>query len=133
MDSTKERFIAEYIEAYPEKLTGVYDILECLQCAEGSETLLAASKADGKKVVIKCYNKTHPLFCEEDAGLLAHLEHPFIPGFVEEWENETSRKEDGSVFLIDFGISRTFAEDKGADTIWCGTREYAASEQYGYM
>lgn len=65
--------------------------------------------------------------------MLAHLEHPFIPGFVEEWENETSRKEDGSVFLIDFGISRTFAEDKGADTIWCGTREYAASEQYGYM
>lgn len=173
-------------------MTGVYDILECLQCAEGSETLLAASKADGKKVVIKCYNKTHPLFCEEDAGLLAHLEHPFIPGFVEEWENETSRfvireyiegqtlmeyasdhdfteqevidigirlcdilrylhtlmppvvhrdikpqniirKEDGSVFLIDFGISRTFTEDKSADTIWCGTREYAAPEQYGYM
>lgn len=192
MDSAKDRFIAEYKESYPEELTGAYDILECLRCGEGTETLLAVSKADGGKVVIKCYDKAHPLFQAEGTGLLAHLEHPFIPAFLEERESEACRfvireyiegqtlaeyaldhifterevidigirlcgilqylhtlmppvvhrdikpqniirKEDGSVFLIDFGISRTFAEEKSVDTIWCGTREYAAPEQYGYM
>lgn len=42
-------------------------------------------------------------------------------------------QEDGAVFLIDFGISRIYSEEKSADTVWCGTRDYAAPEQYGYM
>lgn len=42
-------------------------------------------------------------------------------------------KEDGGVCLIDFGISRIFRETDGADTVLCGTRDYAAPEQYGYM
>lgn len=192
MSDEKERFLAEYTEAYPKELTGAYDILECLQYSEGAETLLACSRTDGRKVVIKCQDKTHPLFEAEETVLPARLKHPFIPAFIDEWENETSRfvireyiegqtlaeyvsshtfteqevidigirlcdilqylhrmtppvlhrdikpqniirKEDGSVFLIDFGIARTFTEEKDTDTVWCGTRGYAAPEQYGYM
>lgn len=192
MDDAKERFLAEYMEAYPEELTRNYDILECLQCGEGAETLLALSRANGRRVVIKCYDKEHPLFRLEETALLARLEHPSIPAFIEERENESSRfvireyiegqtleeyvhshtfteravidvgirlcdvlrylhtqtppvlhrdikpqniirKADGSVFLIDFGIARNFTEEKETDTVWCGTRGYAAPEQYGYM
>lgn len=42
-------------------------------------------------------------------------------------------KEDGGVCLIDFGISRLFRETDGTDTVFCGTKDYAAPEQYGYM
>lgn len=180
------------MEAYPEELTRNYDILECLRCGEGAETLLALSRADGKKVVIKCYDKAHPLFRLEETVWLARLEHPSIPALIEVRENESSRfviqeyiegqtleeyvhshtfterevidigiclcdilrylhtqtppvlhrdikpqniirKEDGSVFLIDFGIARNFVEDADTDTVWYGTPGYAAPEQYGYM
>lgn len=43
------------------------------------------------------------------------------------------RQEDGSIYLIDFEISRYYTEGKQEDTVWCGTRKYAAPEQYGYM
>lgn len=39
---------------------------------------------------------------------------------------------DGSVALIDFGISRAFRENADADTINFGTRSFSAPEQYGY-
>lgn len=42
-------------------------------------------------------------------------------------------KEDGSVALIDFGISRIYKEGEDVDTIVCGTKGYAAPEQYGFM
>lgn len=35
------------------------------------------------------------------------------------------------VVLIDFGISRLYKEDKNSDTIYMGSRGYAAPEQYG--
>lgn len=38
----------------------------------------------------------------------------------------------GSVALIDFGISRVFQEDADADTINFGTKCFSAPEQYGY-
>lgn len=43
------------------------------------------------------------------------------------------RQADGSIYLIDFEISRFYTEGKQEDTVWCGTKEYAAPEQYGYM
>lgn len=39
--------------------------------------------------------------------------------------------QEGFVKLIDFGVSRQFAEDKGSDTECLGTVGYAAPEQYG--
>ncbi len=42
-------------------------------------------------------------------------------------------KSDGSVVLIDFGTAREFKEKNVADTIWLGTKGYAAPEQFGGM
>ncbi len=36
-----------------------------------------------------------------------------------------------SIKLIDFGIAREYKEESGADTVYIGTRGYAAPEQYG--
>jgi hypothetical protein len=38
----------------------------------------------------------------------------------------------GALWLIDFGISRTFDPGKAADTVSCGTKNFSAPEQYGY-
>lgn len=38
---------------------------------------------------------------------------------------------DGSIKLIDFGIAREFKDESESDTIYIGTRGYAAPEQYG--
>lgn len=42
-------------------------------------------------------------------------------------------KEDGGIALIDLGISRVFKEDRDADTVFCGTENFAPPEQYGFM
>ena len=41
-------------------------------------------------------------------------------------------REDGSVALIDFGISRAYREGADADTMNFGTKSFSAPEQYGY-
>ncbi len=41
------------------------------------------------------------------------------------------RKEDGSLVLVDFGTAREQKEEAAEDTVWLGTRGYAAPEQYG--
>jgi len=39
--------------------------------------------------------------------------------------------DDGNIKLIDFGIAREFKEENTQDTVFIGTRGYAAPEQYG--
>ena len=39
---------------------------------------------------------------------------------------------EGTVSLIDFGISRKYSEDSGSDTMCLGTRNFAPPEQYGF-
>lgn len=41
-------------------------------------------------------------------------------------------KEDGTVALIDFGISRVYKETESRDTLPFGTRSFAPPEQYGF-
>lgn len=41
-------------------------------------------------------------------------------------------RSDGTVALIDFGISRTFDSESETDTVFIGTRLYAPPEQYGF-
>ncbi|SMC70283.1 protein kinase domain-containing protein [Papillibacter cinnamivorans] len=43
------------------------------------------------------------------------------------------RRGDGSLALIDLGISRLFAEGAPSDTLYCGTRDFAPPEQYGFL
>lgn len=42
-------------------------------------------------------------------------------------------REDGSIALIDFDISRVYDPEAETDTQFFGTRSYAAPEQYGFM
>lgn len=42
-------------------------------------------------------------------------------------------KPDGNVIIIDFGIAREHKDSNVEDTVWLGTRGYAAPEQFGGM
>jgi len=42
-------------------------------------------------------------------------------------------RQDRSVVLIDFGISRVYKEGGTSDTVFSGTRNFAPPEQYGFM
>ncbi len=42
-------------------------------------------------------------------------------------------KNDGSVVLIDLGISRIYKEEESGDTVLAGTQVFAPPEQYGFM
>ena len=42
-------------------------------------------------------------------------------------------KKDGSIALIDFGISRVYKKDVESDTVFYGTENFAPPEQYGFM
>lgn len=191
-ERARERFLSGFTDEYPEALTKRYDMLECLSCGEGQETILAEERETGNKVVIKGYDREHPLFLTTEQDSLRNLKHPGIPAFIEEYKDDRQRyiireyisgqtlmeyaeeyvfcerdiidvgiwlceilqylhtqtppvihrdikpqnivlKDDGTVCLIDFGISRVFKEEEGTDTVFCGTKDYAAPEQYGYM
>lgn len=42
-------------------------------------------------------------------------------------------KKDGSIVLIDLGISRIYKEEESEDTVLAGTQDFASPEQYGFM
>ncbi|MBQ9001103.1 MAG: serine/threonine protein kinase [Eggerthellaceae bacterium] len=69
----------------------------------------------------------------ELCDVLAYLHHrpePVIHRDIKP-ENVIVRP-DGSVALIDFDIARTYREGGESDTVFFGTRAYAAPEQYGF-
>lgn len=191
-EKTREQFLSSFTDEYPEALTKRYVMLECLSCGEGQETILAEERETGNRVVIKGYDKEHPLFLTTEQDSLRNLRHSGIPSFIEEYKDDRQRyiireyisgqtlmeyaeeyafcerdiigvgirlceilqylhgqtppvihrdikpqnivlKDDGTVCLIDFGISRVFKEEEETDTVFCGTKDYAAPEQYGYM
>lgn len=66
-------------------------------------------------------------------GILEYL-HGLKPPVVHrdiKPQNVILRK-DGTVALIDFGISRLYKEEETSDTLPCGTRDFAPPEQYGF-
>ena len=71
--------------------------------------------------------------CKKLADILIFLhgqEPPIIHRDIKP-ENIIVRS-DGSVCLIDFDIARTFKETEENDTVFFGTKGYAAPEQYGF-
>lgn len=70
----------------------------------------------------------------ELAGImkLLHESDPVIIHRDIKPENIIIRK-DQSLVLIDFGISRVYKKEGTSDTIFCGTRNFAPPEQYGFM
>lgn len=178
-------------ETYPSELTDRYQILECLNAAEGQETLLGVCRENNKKVVIKRYDTASPLYRPDKLLHTGGLSYRGIPAFLDEISTADARytvreyvegenlaqyagehrfseaqviqtglqlcdiltylhsrknpivhrdikpeniilQRDGSVSLIDFGISREYKDDQQSDTVVAGTRQYAAPEQYGF-
>lgn len=63
-------------------------------------------------------------------GFLHSMQPPVIHRDIKP-ENIIVR-DDGSICLIDFDIARTFKENEEHDTVFFGTKGYAAPEQYGF-
>lgn len=200
----KEFYDGSFEEALPQEFLEQYEILECLSCGEGGDTLLVRQKTSegrkpqegegpgGQKAVAKCYPKNSVLYDMQEAAGLADSEGAGIPRFMGKFQNEEYAcvlreyiegrsldefvkqshmteelliqiatgiaqamkqlhdakppiihrdikpqniivKEDKSIALIDFGISRAFKEGGTADTVFCGTEDFAPPEQYGFM
>lgn len=112
----KEQFLNDYKDEYPKYLTQCYDMLECLNQKDAYETILGVEKKSGKKVIIKCYDKAHPLFEVTEPDSLRRLEHPRIPVFLEEYQSQTQRfviREyiEGQT-LADYASWHTFSEQE---------------------
>lgn len=87
MDAVKELeqiFAATVEMQLPAALVQQYDILECLSQSSQQDTYLARNVQTGEKVVVKCYPTDSPL-------LQADMDYSAIPGYVEEYANETYR------------------------------------------
>ncbi|MGN0338521.1 MAG: protein kinase [Lachnospiraceae bacterium] len=181
-----------YSETLPQELVEAYDIVECLSCVDGCDTLLLIQKTTGKKMVAKCYTEDSALFDQTECEQMVGVHCDALPYFVGEYRNETYRcivreyiegvsldqyvkghimtedvardlaielakamkalhtsdpviihrdikpkniivRDDGSVALIDFGISRLYKKEATSDTIFSGTEGFAPPEQYGFM
>ena len=181
-----------YEDTLPRELVEAYDIIECLSCTDGCDTLLLKQKSTGKKMVAKCYTGDSTLLDQAEDAKLEDIRCTALPYFVGEYKNETYRcilreyiegvsldqyvkghimtediardlaialakevkslhasnpviihrdikpkniivRPDGSVALIDFGISRLYKKEATSDTVFCGTEGFAPPEQYGFM
>ena len=72
-------------------------------------------------------------WAEKLCGVLAYL-HEFRPNPIIYRDMKPSNiilAKDGSLKLIDFGTAREYKEGRDGDTVYIGTRGYAAPEQYG--
>ena len=193
---TYEAFYNFYGEGYeellPRELVDVYEVEECLSCADGCDTLLLKQKSTGKKIVAKCYTGDSILLDQTEDARLEDIRCAALPYFVGEYKNENYRcilreyiegvsldqyvkghimtediardlaialakamkalhtsdpviihrdikpkniivRDDGSVALIDFGISRVYKKEAASDTVISGTEGFAPPEQYGFM
>ena len=181
-----------YEDTLPRELVEAYDIVECLSCVEGCDTLLLKQKSIGKKMVAKCYTVDSTLPGQTEDAQLENIRCAALPYFVGVYKNENYRcilreyiegvsldqyvkghimtediarelaialaeamkalhtsdpviihrdikpkniivRDDGSVALIDFGISRVYKEEAASDTVISGTEGFAPPEQYGFM
>ena len=193
---TYEAFYNFYGEGYedtlPRELVDAYDIVACLSCADGCDTLLLKQKSTGKKMVAKCYTGASTLLDQTEDARLEDIRCAALPYFVGEYKNENYRcilreyiegvsldqyvkghimtediardlaialaeamkalhtsdpviihrdikpkniivRDDGSLALIDFGISRVYKKEAASDTVISGTEGFAPPEQYGFM
>ncbi|MGN0345143.1 MAG: protein kinase [Lachnospiraceae bacterium] len=181
-----------YEDTLPRELVEAYDIVECLSCADGCDTLLLKQKSTGKKIVAKCYTGDSKLLDQTEDAQMEDIRCAALPCYVGEYKNENYRcilreyiegvsldqyvkghimtediardlaialaeamkalhtsapviihrdikpkniivRDDGSLALIDFGISRVYKKEAASDTVISGTEGFAPPEQYGFM
>ena len=115
-------------------LPRVFDIIEndkyiyiVVDYIEGTslETKLAASGAFSERLVIDWAKQ----LCNVLGYLHEHKPYPII--YRDMKPSNIILTESGSLKLIDFGIAREYKSHLSNDTVYIGTRGYAAPEQYG--
>ena len=84
-------FMSACPEIYPAELLETYEIMECLNRQELSETLLAREKQSGRKAVVKCYEKEHYLFKSSEPEQMRRLCFPGIPAYIGEYADDKMR------------------------------------------
>ncbi|MGN0413918.1 MAG: serine/threonine-protein kinase [Agathobacter sp.] len=87
----EECFDNAYEEVLPQELVETYDIVECLSCVEGCDTLLVKQKKTGKKMVAKCYTLDNMLFEQEEVLTIKNIKCKTVPNFGGEFRNEKCR------------------------------------------
>ncbi|MGN0336515.1 MAG: protein kinase, partial [Lachnospiraceae bacterium] len=80
-----------YEDTLPRELVEAYDIVECLSCADGCDTLLLIQKSTGKKMVAKCYTGDSTLSGQTEDAQREDSSCAALPYFVGEYKNETYR------------------------------------------
>ncbi len=81
---------AEYdCNRYPREFLTAYEPMECLAHNEAGETLLVKSLTSGLLYVTKCYTDKALLSSTGEGALLKKLNHPGLPAFVGEYQNNT--------------------------------------------
>ena len=80
-----------YEDTLPRELVEAYDIIECLSCTDGCDTLLLKQKSTGKKMVAKCYTRDSTLLDQTEDAKLEDIRCSALPYFVGEYKNETYR------------------------------------------
>ena len=72
---------------YPEDFLAAYDQMECLASHTGRETFLVQRKDNGETAVATCFDRAaFPI--RPDLGLLRELNHPGLPRYFEQYQNE---------------------------------------------
>ena len=80
-----------YEDTLPWELVEAYDIVECLSCVDGCDTLLLIQKSTGKKVVAKCYTGDRTLFDQPEDAQPEDIRSDALPYFVGMYQNEAYR------------------------------------------
>lgn len=80
-----------YEDTLPRELVEAYDIIECLSCTDGCDTLLLKQKSTGKKMVAKCYTGDSTLLDQAEDAKQEDIRCTALPYFVGEYRNETYR------------------------------------------
>lgn len=134
--------------AVKQSMTAELDLLKCLShpnlpsivdvIEEDENFLIVMDYIEGKSLseILKIYGAQPQekviLWSKQLCDVLEYLHTQNPPIIYRDMKPaNVMLKPDGNVILIDFGAARTFKDEEANDTVWLGTRGYAAPEQYG--
>lgn len=76
---------------YPRELTEKYELIEMLSEGENTRTLKARNRAEGSMTTVKCFFSEHAMYGRKTPEAMRKLNHPSLPRFVAEYQNEKMR------------------------------------------
>lgn len=88
-DACARDFLAQFDRnRYPAAFQARYEAMECLSHNDFGETLLVRERASGDLFVAKCRLRDQKPAHAPDFSVLKALDHPGLPRFIDEFENE---------------------------------------------